>query len=121
MTLICAIFGTFFVLTYGKSSSIALLIFFIIMSLQSVSFFVISCEKLFDVPNKLRLQKRTLGFLLEHQGKRMTREDEKQCRYRIEALATVGISDGGFRKMESISTLLYLEFFLNSVINLLLM
>ena len=60
MTLTCAIFGTYFVLTYWKSSSIALLMFFVILSLQSVSFFVISCEKLFDVPNKLRAHKRTL-------------------------------------------------------------
>lgn len=121
MTLTCAIFGSYFVLSHAETASIPVMLFFTILSLQSVSFFVISCQQLFSVPNRLRSYIRTLNSFLEHQTRNMTMMEAKLLHRRIQYLMVEGISDGGFRKMDSISTLLYLDFYLNRVISLLLM
>ena len=121
LTLTCSIFGGYFVLGHARNSSVYLLLFFAVLSLESLAFFIISCRNLFEVPSTLDRYKLNLNLLLEHQRKRMSISLRKEFRYRIKALPVLGISDGGFRKMDSISTLLYLDFFFSRVISLLLL
>ena len=121
MTLTCSIFGAYFILAYARDSSVILLIFFTVLGLESLGFFIISCKNLFDVPNKLGKYKLNLSLLLEHQAGRLEIKQKKIIRHKIKALPVIGISDGGFRTMDSISTLLYLDFFLCRVISLLLL
>ena len=110
MTLICSIFGTYFVFEHPRQKSIALVIFFAVLSLQSLLFFTISWQKLVDVLKELLRYTVSLSILLQHHSRRMSREKAKQSRYKIKNLPVIGVSDGGFRRMESTSTLLHLDF-----------
>ena len=121
LALSCSIFGTYYVIKHFHASSVILIVFFGIMSIQFIGIYTISCKELFDVPDKLRKVKRLCASLLDEVKGKITPWDFKVRVYEISAFPSIGISDGGFRYMESISTLIFIDFFLKNVISLLLL
>ena len=120
MALSCSIFGTYYVMTHIHSSSPILLIFFTALSIQAIGFYVVSCKKLFQVPGTMGKMKQLCGSLLEKEKGKITPWDLKVRQYKINTMPSLGISDGGFRYMDSLSTLIFIDFYLNQVISLLL-
>ena len=117
----CSIFGTYYVLTHYSTASPILLFFIGAVSTDGIAFYVISCQKLFQVPGVMRNVKSLCAALLHEERTKLTPWDFKVREYKIHAMPALGISDGGFRYMDSISTLIFIDFYLNQVISLLLL
>lgn len=117
----CSIFGTYFVLTHMNSASLILLLFFSALSINCIGFYLISCKKLFEVPKAMRAIKDLSANLLDNEKENLPRWIYKVRKYKIKSMPSLGISDGGFRLMDSISVLVFLDFYLSQVISLLLL
>ena len=120
MALACSILGTYYVILSHDVSPM-LLIFFGSLSFQAIAFYTVSCQKLFGVPDALATLKQHCNMMVNKKQSRLTAREKKVLQYRIEVMPKVGIKDGGFRILKSESTLLFVDFYLNTVISLLLM
>lgn len=122
MAFSCSIFGTFYVVKNFRTGSIPLLANFAVFSIDALAFYVLSCRDLYEVPRVFREAKQDmLSFVcnrLSVRGRLTTEQRVLYCRFKTKPI--MGISDGGFRSMESISVLVFLDFYVNQVISLLL-
>ena len=122
MALSCSIPGTYYVLSTNDSVSI-FTIFFSALSIQAIGFYTIPCEHIFRTPGNMESYKRNCLIVLNdmnHHGG-VTVMDLNARRSKVNAMVRPGISDGGFRDLESMNTLLFIDFYVNNVISLLLM
>ena len=120
MALACSILGTYYVLSSDNPSYVFVL-FFGSLSLEAILFYTVSCQELFSVPRVMEGFKEHCSMMVNKRENMMTPREKKVRKYRIKAMRQIGIKDGGFRVLESVSTLLFIDFYLNTVISLLLM
>ena len=120
MALACSILGTYYVLS-SENASYIFLLFFGAFSLNAILFYTIACQHLFSVPTVFERFKEHCSMMLNKRENVMTPWEEQVRKYRIQAMHKIGIKDGGFRVLQSVSTLLFIDFYLNTVISLLLM
>lgn len=120
MALACSVLGTFYVL-FSPDASPMLMLFFGALSIQAIAFYTVSCHKLFGIQDVVAGMKENCKLMVDKEGNRLTPWERKVFHYQINALPTIGIKDGGFRILQSESTLLFIDFYLNNVISLLLM
>ena len=120
MALTCSILGTFYVIQ-SRDASYMLIVFFGALSIQAIGFYSIAFKKLFEVPGTLETLKNHCSMLVSRKETRLTPWKRKVLQYRIRIIPKIGIKDGGFRILESETLLLFIDFYLNSVISLLLM
>lgn len=120
MALTCSILGTFYII-FGQESSLMLMLFFGACSFQALIFYTVSCQKAFGVPDLFARMRKDCKLLVNKKGNSLTPWDRKLFHYQIKAVPAIGIKDGGFRILRSESTLLFIDFYVNSVISLLLM
>ena len=78
-------------------------------------------QQLFSVPRTMERFKDHCGMLLNTRGVVMASREMRVRKYRIKVMRKIRIKDGGFRVLQSVSTLLLIDFYLNTVISLLLM
>ena len=98
-----------------------LMLFFGALSIQAVAFYTVSCHKLFGVPDFISSLKENCKLMVNKRGNGLTPWERKVFHHQIKAVPKFGIKDGGFRIMHSESTLLFIDFYINNVISLLLM
>ena len=120
MALACSMLGTYCVIL-RRDASPMLMLFFGGLSFQAIAFYTTSCHKLFGVPDALDGLKENCNFMLNKKGSTLTPVEKKILKYRIKAVQKIGIRDGGFRILQSESTLLFIDFYVNNVISLLLL
>ena len=120
MALACSILGTFYII-FSENSSLMLMLFFGALSVQAIAFYTVSCHKLFGVKDVVGKMKENCELMVDKKGNNLTPRERKIFHYQLKALPTIGIKDGGFRILQSESTLLFIDFYLNNVISLLLM
>ena len=120
MALACSILGTYYVILDHDASPV-LIILFGSLSFQAIAFYTVSCQKLFGVPDAFVAYKQHCRMLVNKKETRLTPREKKVWQYRIEAIPVIGIKDGGFRILQSESTLNFVDFYLNNVISLLLL
>ena len=120
--LIVSIFCSFFLVSNFSSESPVLLSFLLSLTIVAVVLFITSCQQIFKIPT---LMEDTKFHLLCNLHK-ICGNSDRFCRKRlilklaIHSIAKVGVSDGGFRKMDSIYVLAFLDFYLHQIIALLL-
>ena len=120
MALACAIFGTYYVLS-SYNESIFFTVFFALLSILAITFYLISCKFLYDIPKLTQERKRLcLAMLEKKENRRISQSDKLSRKYRIRAIPELGSKDG-FRTLQSTSTLNFIDFYLSQVISLLLM
>lgn len=120
MALTCSVLGTFYVI-YTQEASVVLMLFFGALSLQALTFHIISCHKLFGVQNLFSGLKENCKLVVDKGDNGLTPGERKLFQYYIRAIPTIGIKDGGFRILQSDSTLLFINFYIDNVISLLLL
>ena len=120
MALVCSILGTFFII-FSEDASLMLILFFGTLSIQAFAFYTVSCHKLFGIQDVVRNLKKNCKQMVDKKGNYLTPWERKVFYHRIKAIQAPGIKDGGFRILKSESTLLFIDFCINSVISLLLM
>ena len=122
MALTCSILGTYYILS-TQDSPLIFVVFFGALSVQAIGFYTISCDQLFDIPGRLESYKRNCMQMLNGmEASLMNARERKLRKYEIQALPKrVGLKDGGFRMLESVTTLLFIDFYLNTVISMLLL
>ena len=120
MAFSCSIFGSFYVLKNYHTASRLVLAFFACLSMDAIAFYTISFRHLFRIPSFFRNWKRELEQLvckrLVTRG-RLTAE-EKALHHRIKVKPALGIREGGFRYMESMSVLVFIDFYITELISL---
>ena len=129
MALSCSILGTYYVLSHSQNQSHIFTLFFGAASIQGIAFYTVSCKQLFETPENFDAYKRNCSLLTlqvkVRQGRNGFRPvsvlDRKIRLYKIKSMVRTGFKDGGFRILESVNTLLFMDFYLSNVINLLLM
>ena len=119
MALACSILGTYYVILSQDASPI-LMLFFVALTIQAIAFYTVSCQKLFGVPDVLGSLKNHCSMMVNKRGNGLTPQQRKGMQYRIQMMPKIGIKDGAFRILKSQSTLLFIDFYLNTVITLLL-
>ena len=120
MALACSVLGTFYIL-FSPDASLMLVLFFGALSIQAVAFYTVSCHKLFGIQDVVTSLKENCKLMVDKKGNSLTARERKVFHYQIKAVPSIGIKDGGFRILRSESTLLFIDFYLNNVISLLLM
>ena len=120
MALACSVLGTFYIL-FSPDASWMLMLFFGALSFQAIAFYTVSCHKLFGIQDVVGSLKENCKSIVDKKENRLTPWERKVFHYQIDAVPTIGIKDGGFRILQSESTLLFIDFYLNNVISLLLM
>ena len=116
----CSIFGTYYAIS-SHSDSIILAIFLASLSIIAIAFYTISCQLLLNLPDVMVTRKRLCLGILTKQGNCISSWDKKMRERSIRAIRPIGCRDGSFRVLRSVSTLLFIEFYLNQVISLLLL
>ena len=120
MALACSILGTYYVILRHDASWM-LTLFFGSLSTQAIAFYTVSCQKLFGIPQIFGNFKKHFSLSLHKPGNMMTPMQKKILKYRVTVMPQIGIKDGKFRILQSESTLLFINFYLNTVISLLLL
>lgn len=120
-----SILGTFYVIRNISSGSPLLLLFFATLSLNALAVYLISCKNLFELPSLMKEVKFVLATLSRKRaafkkGKPRTNIVQTYVQRKIESIKVLGISDG-YREMDSIATLVFIDFYLGQVISLLLL
>ena len=120
MALSCSILGTYYIIL-EHDASLVLTLFFGSLSIQAIAFYTVSCQKLFGIPLIFGNFTEQFELLLNKACNVMAPRERKILKYRIKVIPKIGIKDGGFRVLQSESTLLFIHFYLNTVISLLLL
>ena len=119
MALTCSILGTYYILC-SQDRTYIFIIFFGFLSFNALAFYTICCHKAYEIPGLGRAMKDRCCMMVDReQNNSMTPWEKKVSKYRIRAWPNkIGIQDGGFRMLESSSTLEFLDFYMNQVISL---
>ena len=121
MALTCSVLGTYYVLSVHESSFI-FTTFMGFLSFNALAFYIISCQMAYAVPDDMRAIKELCSKMLSREKNNfMTPREKHLCKYRIKVMPNnIALQDGGFKILESASTLRFLDFYVHQVISLLL-
>ena len=122
MAFYCSILGTFYFLEHLDSSSPVLLAFFLAVSLEAVIFYVLSVENLYKIPRQHIGVKRACLRILNGKVLRGGRLDpyKRLLHCRLKSKPTMAVREVGYRQLESLSTLVFIDFYVYQVISLLI-
>ena len=122
MALTCSVLGTYYVLS-SHDASLIFTIFFAALSFDALAFYTVSCHKVCAQPGLMRVMKKQCSMMLNRERRNwMASWEKKVGKYRVKAMPTnIGMKDGGFRTLEGVSTLEFIDFYVNQVIALLLL
>ena len=122
VTALCmSIFSSYYVIRHSRSSSFLLSTFSGLLTFNSLAFYLLSARKLFRIPEAMQSCVTFAGAVLNMVSRKVNVYEIKLRKARIAAMPRVGISEGGFRYMDRMSTLIFIDFFINRVISLLLL
>ena len=117
---ICGILATYYVITRRQTSDFVTLGLNIVVGTAMIVFYVGSSHNLFQVPNSIGKLHQTATLMLNMVNGKVSMEEVKARRCSLRSLPVVGITDG-FRTLDRISTLIFIEFYLYQVLSLLLL
>ena len=122
MALTCSVLGTYYVLSV-RDSTLIFTAFMGFLSVNALAFYTISCQMTYGVPADMRTMKERCNLMLNRKKNNfITPKDKHLCKYRIKGMPhNIGVKDGGFRTLHSVSTLEFLEFYVKQVISLALL
>ena len=120
MALTCSILGTYY-LILTREASYMLIVFFVALSIQAIAFYMISFRKLFEVPHMFASLKSHCAMMVNKEENWISPREKKILRYRIQIMPVIGIKEAGFRTLKIESMLDFIDFYVNTVISLLLM
>ena len=124
MALTCSILGTFYVMKHIGSGSTLLLLFFGSLSLEALAFYVFSIQKPGRIPIICDRIKGCCFRLLCHRSiprrELSFRCQEKLLVVKLRTMPDLVVREMGYRRIEGLSTIVFIDFYLTKVISLIL-
>ena len=126
MALTCSICGSYYAIRHIHTDGSRLLLsFFTCVSVDALAIYIISCRQLHQVPSLCREIKFQCLYYLRKRQLEVSHvvpvsQALLEMKYILRGIPIIGVSDGGFRAMESLSTLIFIDFYVQHVISLLI-
>ena len=123
MALTCSILGTFYVMKHAGSGSFILLLFFGSLSLEALAFYMVSIEKPATIPGIFDSIKLKCLHLLCHRpgpGRHELSSREKLLVLKLRTLPELVVRESGYRPIQSLSSIIFIHFYLTQVISLII-